>query len=476
MRLRTAWVLAASILSVAASPDMVLFDFEDVGEIAAWKLRTPNQDELVISDQYASSGESSMVFSTPAYEEGMEQWPALEATPPAQDWSGYDRLLVDMTNPGDERGLLSLYVSDSTVPFREGMSFRFDLPPRSFRRFEIPLSGLPDAVDRSDISIVHIYTQRPLTDLTVHLDNLRLMRPGEKAVDLATAFARQLAELSERSLPPLESLVEDSRRAMYESAQAAKDRAMADAELAEITTRLADLRVALAAPDLTVARIDELAFEPDRIARSLERAQSVFAFRKEFGRLPHGDSPMLVGFATSMTKLLPRDMPFEVTCARRVELAIARNEKESFQVAVMPRDGSLEDVVVSVGDLTSASGEVLPQSSIDCDVVGYVETKKRPPYEVSHVGWWPDPILDFLGPIDVEGGDLQSFWVRIQVPRDQPAGMYRGVITVSAEGAAPLTFDLSTRVHAFTLPDHSPLPTAITFFERKRQMGGPENW
>ena len=86
-----------------------------------------------------------------------------------------------------------------------------------------------------------------------------------------------------------------------------------------------------------------------------------------------------------------------------------------------------------------------------------------PPYGTAHLGWWPDPILDFLPAIDIAPEDLQAFWIRVRTPRDQPPGLYRGTLTVSAQGAVPVTLGLSVRVRSFALPDHSPLPLAITF-------------
>jgi len=206
------------------------------------------------------------------------------------------------------------------------------------------------------------------------------------------------------------------------------------------------------------------------------RSASVLRFKEAFDGLAFKDASMLVGFATSMEKLLPRDGPFQLTVAKSIDVSLARNEKESFQVAVMPRAEGLKGVSVTVGDLKSDSGDVLQAANVDCDVVGYVQTRRRPPYEVSYVGWWPDPILDFLGPVDIAAGDLQTFWIRLRAPKNQKPGVYRGMIRVAAEGAEPLEFPLVVRVYSFTLPDHTPLPTAITFFERKGQMGGEENW
>jgi len=64
----------------------------------------------------------------------------------------------------------------------------------------------------------------------------------------------------------------------------------------------------------------------------------------------------------------------------------------------------------------------------------------------------------------------------VRAPKGQAPGLYRGTLRVSAEGAEPLSFPISVRVRSFTLPDCTPLPTAITFDERRAQMGGAENW
>ena len=476
MTMHIVLMLTALLLAGGALADAVLFDFETDDEVNAWRIRTPNQDKLVSSDEFASSGQSSMVFTSPAYKQGMEQWPAFEAKPPIADWQGYDRLLVDIVNPNEERYFLSLLVSDSKVPFRNGLSFRFDLPSRGFKHYEIPLSRLPDSVDRADISILHFFSERPGTDMKVYVDNLRLLKPGEEAAQPGAAFVRQVANLSMEGLRSLDDLIEDCRKRLYAKAETPAERQMADTELAAMSAQVDRLRAALNAPDLTLASLEKLRHEHDRVLSSPKRVEATFVFRKEFDKLPHRGSPMLVGFASSMVKLLPRDIPFEVAVAEGMDISLARNEDEAFQVAVMPRSEALTGVTVSVSDLRTDAGAVLPAARIDCDVVGHVETKSRPPYKVSYVGWWPDPILDFLGPVDIDPGDLQAFWIRVRAPKDQPAGLYRGTLTVSAANAEALNFDLDVRVYDFTLPDHTPLPTAITFFERKSQMGGEENW
>ena len=74
----------------------------------------------------------------------MPQWPAFEVDTKVKDWRDYDRLVVDITNTGGQRHMLSVFISDSRVPFRQGLAFRFALPARGYRRFTIRLSAFPE--------------------------------------------------------------------------------------------------------------------------------------------------------------------------------------------------------------------------------------------------------------------------------------------------------------------------------------------
>src|SRR5450830_1061944 len=100
----------------------MVFDFENDADIAAWRIRSKGQDTLERSPRFATSGKSSMLFTTPAWKEGMEQLPAFEAKPPVADWNGFDRLVVDITNLGGECQDMKVFVSDSTVPLPQGLN------------------------------------------------------------------------------------------------------------------------------------------------------------------------------------------------------------------------------------------------------------------------------------------------------------------------------------------------------------------
>ena len=472
-------VLAGLTLAAAAAmtgrAGVPVFDFEDDAQIALWRIRSNGQDTLERSPQFATSGESSMLFKTPAWKEGLEQWPAFEAKPPLADWAPYDRLVIDITNPNGESPFLSLFISDSKIPFRHGLRYSFRLPENGFQRYIIPLS-FPPGIDRRDIGILHFFSQRPSAPMSLHLDNIALLKKGETLADPGSTFVRQLAELTLAAAGPPDRISAECRQALDAALTAPALLAHANAELLGIETRIASLRREMAAPDLTLARLAELRQELDLLPRKAVRRMSELRFRQAYSELGLPDSGMAIGFASSMVKILPRDMPFELSVSKTVEISLARNEKESFQVAVLPLADALAKVRVEVTDLKTDTGVWLGRDHIDCDVVGYVRTETHPPYTVPYVGWWPDPILDFLDPVDIAAGDLQTFWVRIRAPKTQASGVYRGTLTVAADGVEPVAFGLTVRVYSFAMPDCTPLPTAITFFERKKQMGGEPNW
>jgi len=174
--------LLLSLLATLATPALgatPLLDFETDADVAALRWGSQGKSRLERSSQFATSGTSSLKFTTPTWKKGMPQWPSFEAKPPVADWRPFDRLVVDVTTPRKEHYFFSLLVSDSKVPFRKGLKYRFSLPTCVFRRFVIPLSSFPKKVNRADIAILHFFTQRPKTDMELYLDNVVLLKKGE---------------------------------------------------------------------------------------------------------------------------------------------------------------------------------------------------------------------------------------------------------------------------------------------------------
>jgi hypothetical protein len=451
------------IVALPAFAVTTVFDFETAADLNALPYRTQNKTALAVVQTFATAGTNALRFTTAAWKKGLPEWPAFELKPAVRDWKGYDRLVVDITNPNEEQYPFALFVSDTNTPVRKGLHQTFAVPSYGYARMIVPLSAFPETVKRSEVATLHFFTERPQTDMTLYLDNITLLKKGETQPEPSPAFVRQLPSLSQNALSAADHALAAIRDATQSFCDTPAAQANAKKQLTCLAERLKDLRCDLSSDGLTLAKLKALQTELSGMSNRSERLLSTLRFQQACAKAHLPTGPLLVGVATSMEQIMPRVMPFDLRPAREVAVRLARNEKESVQVVVLPADEALGKVSVHATDLTASDGSVFKRAQIDCDVVGYVETRNRPPYGTSHVGWWPDPILNFLGPVDIAAGDLQSFWIRVRAPADQPPGEYRGKLTVTAENAPAVALDLRVRVYGFALPSASPLPLAITF-------------
>ena len=175
---------------------------------------------------------------------------------------------------------------------------------------------------------------------------------------------------------------------------------------------------------------------------------------------------VVAGWATSMEAVRPR-AAFKWKPIHDIHVRLARGERESFQVLVSPADGDLKDVGVEI-DMGECSA--FSSTNFSVGVVGFVETKLPPwPYKVRpkmappSLGWWPDAILDFQKTADIRGEDVQSFWVRVTCPTNQPAGDYVGRVKVMVGGREAEKGVLHLRVNDFSVGRTAPLPMIVSF-------------
>lgn len=473
--MRTVWMYLAAcclLCSMPASAGTMLFDFENEIEVKAWhdEGRTTNRNFPVSREaSFATSGKYALCLRTPQWKQGMGEWPAVEANPAVKDWTGYDRLFFAVTNPTPFSHGLSLFISDSRQPIRKGLSFSTVIGPHSYAPVVVPLAGLvTQNVDVRDVTTLHFFTQRPVGDMEICLDSLQLLKPGEKAPEASGDYIKQFAALQQRHLPLLRQMLQEARDSVRDTvSRLPRVAAWANARLANCEQQVEQFAKLVAQGDPAMLKGDELSLNlQSEIATVKARA----ALRAEFEPVrlktqvaQGGADDVVVGFATSMQKVLPRGVPPTLSLAPDASLALARNEKEALQVVVLPCEQPLKQVQVRVRDLRIPGGAAFADRCIEPVPVGYVETKARPPYGTSHIGWWPDPILDFMDAADVQPGDAQAFWVRFRAPKDQQPGLYRGKLEVLAAGKPLYSFDLRVEVYPFTLPDRSPLDLAVTF-------------
>ena len=345
----------------------------------------------------------------------LPQWPSLNLVPQVTDWSAYDRLVIDVFNDAVGGDSLSSFIANAEGRVQNGLQPRnLPLPDYGYVRWTIPLRHWPKTCDPKRIGRVHLFMTTP-NSANVLVSGFYLLKPGEAAP------------------APSETFLDE-------------------------TVRPAELK----------AR---------RLARE-RREKAVTRFVAKCRAAGQSGRNCWIGKATSMERVRPRN-DFDVAAADSFSLKAARGEYESLQVLVMPNGRDLRDVSVEVSDL-AGDGATLAAAAFKAAPVGYSQTVNPAPYRIGEnvatnlpggyfrervkagLGWWPDPILDYLTAADVKGDDVQSFWVRFRCPDDQRAGLYRGTLKVKGPDWEE-AFPLAVRVWNFAVPKKSPLPLAITF-------------
>ena len=152
-----------------------------------------------------------------------------------------------------------------------------------------------------------------------------------------------------------------------------------------------------------------------------------------------------------------------------IVLDVARNERESCQLVVMPQEKALKNVRVRLSAFTGPAG-TLADDALSAVAVGFVETKFVPRSGSEYVGFWPDPLLAFLDEVDINANEAQPFWIKADIPEGQKAGVYTGKAEVFIDGQSAFSVPISLRVRDFTLPKRSLLPLAVTFWPNDGEM------
>lgn len=183
-------------------------------------------------------------------------------------------------------------------------------------------------------------------------------------------------------------------------------------------------------------------------------------FSQPYGQvLPGSGERVGLWWASSGWKI-PRDRALPGEKGEAVIVRAARNEAEAAQLVVRPA-AALKGLTIKAGPLAGPGGTTIAASNVEVLQVRYVNVT-RPTDRSSVAGYWPDPLPPLKGPIDLEAGKNQPFWVRVKAPRDARAGVYEGKISLAAEGFNA-TVPLRVEVYDFTLPDRMTCTSALGF-------------
>lgn len=407
--------------------------FETERELERWSA----DDGITISrsSDFAAEGHYSLKLHFP------EGGSRVYFKPEVTNWSGFSELRLVAHNP-DPRNLryrVLRLVDEQGEHTNEGentMPFcLIHLPPGETREFRLDLAGMP-GLNLSHVTGINLFWGTDKS--TLYLDNLRLWTAAEVRAEENAKLRTRVAEVAAQleAVAPHgyfpDELVELRKRLAWLQTQELAGRRQEYAPVFEQASRLTALAAVLKAAETGNGRIAD------------------FILR---GALP--------------TDQLFRDQPF----AGRKEMALtmAGNERESFQVAVVPAR-RLEAVQVSASPLVleNDASVQIPAGNIALNPVGYLEVT-RVFYFGLRTGFWPDPLMQ-PRPLGL-GAGFQPWWVTVYAPAGQRSGTYRGEIVVASANAPTQKFPYSVRVRDFALPVRGKLRT---FFDLRQPAATPE--
>ena len=130
-------------------------------------------------------------------------------------------------------------------------------------------------------------------------------------------------------------------------------------------------------------------------------------------------------WASSGWKIKP-DTPIPSVRAESMVIRAARNEPEAAQLVIVPKK-NLKGFIANASDLRRDDGTRIAADNIDILQVRYVTTEIATD-KSCEVGDWPDPLPPLTDAIDIQAGRNQPLWVRVNVPADAKAGLYKSNI------------------------------------------------
>lgn len=443
------WLIAILIALASAAfaqPDMnrTICSFENQSDFTQFQVRksTP-PTQFYITSEHASNGSHAAQIIFPKWQIAAEENPSVifesEKGMP-RDWSIYNFAALDIYNPSSEHMVdITLSVNDTTG---HKMSQHFYIPPTEMRTLHLSLDALPKDFDKTNVKELHISTSRPPEDISIIVDNIKLECDIEPRLMTAGTTLRLCKHKIDPGFPELKPTIANLEHKYRILSQRA-----ASANSAEARGKL---------------RSDISAFETDilRAQRAVDELQMRQAFDKISPSIPYA-----CGFTSSMEKVFPKDVPFNTNVTRTAEVSLAGNETESVQLLILADKQKLKYTQVNVSNIRSVDGkETGNLPTVQISPVGFVKTEK-PPYPVRYIGWYPDPILDFLTSFDIKKGDTQPVWIRVQTPTGTSAGDYIADVTVKPANANPVQLSLKIHVWEFDLPKENHLRNAMSLYD-----------
>lgn len=460
----TALVAAVMVPATAAgaSEDVVLADFEAADALKGATLPAPEQDSVVRTREFASEGRAGMVMSagpflTKAGSIFPRVWLNVGSTIPDVDWRQRTYLHVGAANGSVERARIYVVVWDTNEKYLLRSAFA---DPYGFLVFQIKVSDIAAAgVELDKLTKIQISTERSPNPKRVYVDDIRLTdQPADIPAEQAAATPKLIQAMG-----------------------LAKAVADATSELEKVRARIKPTTVA---PDVALrqqaealqGRLDTYAGELEGLGNLAEARAIWTAIGNERwrikrlatlvdARVARPTAPVGLGFADSMTRVYPRDLPCDCSFAPPL-LDVVRGEYESTQLVALPYGTALTNASVQA----TVAGRPTEHVTVEAHPVYAIDLK--PPVEQKpatptayrpsiYEGWTPDPIQTARDSVTTATGDLQAYWVMVRTETAARPGIYPVELTLRADGIAPQQAALRVRVWDVAIAPEPKLRTAI---------------
>ena len=182
-------------------------------------------------------------------------------------------------------------------------------------------------------------------------------------------------------------------------------------------------------------------------------------FDESYGELLSCSSPGVAVWWASSGWKISQTRPAPTKTGDAMRISAAANEAEAAQFVLRP-ERPLTGLRVECLALAGTGGEI-PAGNVEVLRVRYVPVT-TPTDKVGAAAPWPDPLPRIVGPLNLEPGVNQPFWVRVRVPKGTAAGVYNGTIRLRADNCET-DVPLRVEVFGFSLPDRMTCTSAFGF-------------
>jgi|GEM_PF-3279417 len=448
-----------NIVSEHEPGECVLFDFDSQSAFDGWTVRDLTHMRPVASP-WEGHGQAMEVTIDP-WSQGREGWPScnyIKHIPwPANSYA-YRLLTANIKNVGTTQAIFKLQIRDSNDA-RYNPTEAITLRPGEVYKLSADISTIQKRLNLTDLVQFHFYADYPPQGFTIVVDDV-CVSPG---------VAQSCDRVSGR--------IGDAARWVNWNCPAGEIKNSLNARISRMTSEIASIRSdyrsikTISDARILLEKLDIIEANTESFNNSLA-TQSGRDRAKAYIQKTGIADDWTLGLESSMAKVAYNAMPFVGTFGSQISLDGARGESVHSQIVIIPTKTSLSSVTFNSSALKGPNGKNI---SIMIRPVGFLKTQK-PPYEVSYIGWWPDPLLDNLKSFSVPYGAQQPLYISIDIPRSVTAGIYTGKISVTPKGRKPQSITIYLRVRNFTIPIKRNLRIADVYAETVAEKIHAKAW